>query len=175
MITSEKADLLLNPSLSEDAKNKLIKMKENHVPRERQSWDITFLHIAQEISRRSIDAQTQVGAVIVNSDKKIIGAGYNGYMKGIDDSLIPNIRPGKHEWVIHSELNAILNCEHSPKNATIYCTHQPCLNCFFAIVNSGISDIVYIKNNITTNSTDVNWEIAKFLTKDMISIREVVL
>lgn len=173
-ISSELTEKNLENSLSTGSINHLLKMVDNKVDFQRQSWDETFLNIAKEIAKRSPDSETQVGAVIVNSDKKIIGVGYNGWMPGINDDLIPNTRPLKHEWAIHSELNAILNCEHKPKGATIYCTHKPCQYCFFAIAIVGIKEIVHPKNKSkTTNHNDEVTEIAEFLTRKRIKIREI--
>ena len=148
------------------------RMSWHHVEHTRPCWDIVFMRIAYDISCRSPDAQTQVGAVIVNPTKHIVGVGYNGWMPGIDDAVIPNTRPHKHDWVIHAELNAILNCEHRPHNATLYCTHQPCLHCFSAIVVAGITELVYVDSG-TTNTQDkqIEWETAKYLVKDRLLVR----
>ena len=42
------------------------------------SWDDTFMGIAKLIAQRSKDPNTQVGAVIVGKDKRILSLGYNG-------------------------------------------------------------------------------------------------
>jgi dCMP deaminase len=96
-------------------------------------------------------------------------------MSGIDDAILPNTRPLKHDWVIHAELNAILNCEHRPVGASLYCTHMPCLHCFFNIVTAGISHIYYIKDSSTTNTDgkDTDIEIAQYLARDIIKITAV--
>merc|ERR1719394_268984 len=57
---------------------------------------------------RSKDPATQVGACIVNKDKKIVGIGYNGL-------------ENKYMYVCHAEMNAILNKNsESVKDCTIY-------------------------------------------------------
>merc|ERR1712062_412963 len=38
---------------------------------------------------RSKDPATQVGATIVNDEKKIVGIGYNGFPKGCSDDKLP--------------------------------------------------------------------------------------
>jgi dCMP deaminase len=160
----------------QEVREYIAQMSQYHVENQRPCWDITFMNIAHEIAKRSPDTQTKVGAVIVNAAKHIISVGYNGWMPGIDDDVIPNIRPYKHDWVIHAELNAILNCEHRPHNATLYCTHQPCIHCFSAIVVAGITELVYIDSS-TTNTQDkkIEWKTAKYLVKDKISIRKLEL
>lgn len=157
-------------------------MSQGNIPYDRPSWDETFLQLACDIARRSPDAQTQVGAVIVDSNKHILSVGYNGWMPGIDDSLIPNTRPGKYRWSIHAELNAIFNCEHKPRGATLYSTCRPCVGsaeypgCFQHCVAVGIAEVVYIENSTThmSASNDALWEVAVWLAKDKIKVRSVV-
>jgi len=164
-----------NAHLSQKAVKRLFNMSQAHVPHNRPSWDEVFLQIAIDIAKRSPDSETQVGAVIVDSNKHILSVGYNGWMPGIDDSIIPNTRPGKHNWVLHAELNSILNCEHRPKGATLYSTHKPCLPCFFCCVAAAIVEMVYINDSPTTNTIhqDVEWEVAVFLARDKIKVRNV--
>ena len=51
-------------------------MRENYI-----DWDSYFMGIALLSSMRSKDPNTQVGACIVNEDKRIVGVGYNGLPK----------------------------------------------------------------------------------------------
>ena len=46
------------------------------------SWDEYFMGIAFLSGMRSKDPSTQVGACIIDEDKKIIGIGYNGFPQG---------------------------------------------------------------------------------------------
>jgi dCMP deaminase len=78
------------------------------------SWDEYFMGVALLSAQRSKDPNTQVGACIVNPDKKIVGVGYNGFPSGCDDDVLPWEREGsfletKYPYVCHAELNAILN------------------------------------------------------------------
>jgi dCMP deaminase len=163
------------PSLSNEAREYLYEMSQNRVLTERMSWDHVMMKLADTISFRSPDAQTRVGAVIVNKDHRILGMGYNGWMPGIDDTLIPNIRPLKYNFVIHAELNAILNCEHRPINGTLYCTHRPCPHCFHCIVTAGITELVYTNKVVVgEQSKDVDWETSCFLARHKITVRAMV-
>lgn len=110
--------------------------------KERPSWEHTFMTIAYEMAKRSHDVQTQHGCVIVKNNK-ILSTGYNGFIHGIDDGVLPNTRPEKYPWMIHSEINAILNCEHRPEGATAYITGHPCLHCYQCMIQAGISKIIY--------------------------------
>lgn len=112
------------------------------------SWDEYFMGIAALSAMRSKDPSTQVGACIVDSEKKILSVGYNGmphccsdddYPWGKDEGL-----NSKYLYVCHAELNSILNCHSgSVKGCTVYTTLFPCNECAKAIIQSGITEIVY--------------------------------
>ncbi len=124
------------------------------------SWDEYFMGIAILSSMRSKDPSTQVGACIVDSDKKILSMGYNGMPRCCSDDEYPWDREGnpldsKYLFVCHAELNAILNCHGgSVKDAVCYTTLFPCNECAKAIIQSGISEIVYLSDKYSeTDST----------------------
>jgi len=111
------------------------------------SWEEYFIKIAETSALRSKDPNTKVGCCIVN-DNKIVGIGYNGMPMGIDDTdtRISWERPTKYLYVVHAEINAILNSVSFDKlkGATLYCTLFPCNECTKVIIQSGIKEIVYI-------------------------------
>ena len=114
------------------------------------SWQEYFMGIAFLSAKRSKDPVTQVGACIVIDDK-IIGIGYNVFPRGNNDDNMPWGKEGeyletKYPYVVHAELNAILNSNKSVKDATIYVTHFPCNECSKAIIQSGISKVVYFSD-----------------------------
>ena len=49
----------------------------------------------------------------------------------------------KYPYVVHAELNAILNSTGQLKGCRIYVSLFPCHECVKAIIQSGISEIVY--------------------------------
>ena len=115
------------------------------------SWDEYFMGIAYLSAMRSKDPSTQVGACIIDEDKKIIGLCYNGFPIGSNDDEMPWNKEGefldtKYPYVVHAELNAILNSIKSLKNCTIYVTHFPCNECAKAIVQSGIKKVIYFSD-----------------------------
>ena len=81
------------------------------------SWDEYFMGIALLSALRSKDPSTQVGACIVNEDKRILSMGYNGMPHHCHDDEYPWDRgeglDSKYLYVCHAELNAILNCNTS--------------------------------------------------------------
>ena len=113
------------------------------------SWDEYFMGIAILSSLRSKDPSTQVGACIVNSEKRILSMGYNGMPRCCSDDDFPWDRNGdplnsKYLYVCHAELNAILNCAvGSVRGCTVYTTLFPCNECAKAIIQAGIRTIVY--------------------------------
>ena len=112
------------------------------------SWDEYFMSMAHLSAKRSKDPSTQVGACIVNSQKRVVGLGYNGFPKGCDDNEFPWARDGefldtKYPYVVHAELNAILNSIQDLNGCTIYVSLFPCNECAKAIIQAGIKTIVY--------------------------------
>lgn len=111
------------------------------------SWDEYFMKIAIDISTRSPDAQTKHGCVIIDGNKHILGTGYNAPAKGIDITKIPNVRPLKYPFFIHSEVNALLNMSVSPHSTggiIVYVTGTPCISCLSCLINSNAKEIVYL-------------------------------
>lgn len=112
------------------------------------SWDSYFMGLAHLSALRSKDPSTQVGAVIVNVKNKIVGIGYNGFPSGLNDDEYPWHREGsfvdtKYAYVVHAELNAILNATSSLEGCSIYVSLFPCNECAKAIVQAGIKTVVY--------------------------------
>ena len=114
------------------------------------SWDEYFMGIAMLAARRSKDPSTQVGACIVSPDNIIISTGYNGMPKGCSDDLFPWEREGeetKYPYVVHAELNAILNANgRDLRNSRIYVALFPCNECAKAIIQSGVKEVLYLSD-----------------------------
>lgn len=116
------------------------------------SWDEYFMGVALLSAQRSKDPNTQVGACIVNQQKKIVGVGYNGFPTGCSDENLPWNREGdfletKYPYICHAELNAILNSiSRDLRGCTIYVALFPCNECTKAIIQSGIREVVYLSD-----------------------------
>ena len=120
------------------------------------SWDEYFMGIAMLAARRSKDPSTQVGACIVSDDNIIISTGYNGMPKGCSDDEFPWERSGEEEietkypYVVHAELNAILNSNgRDLRGSRIYVALFPCNECAKAIIQSGIKEVIYLSDKYT--------------------------
>lgn len=114
------------------------------------SWDEYFMGIAVLAAKRSKDPNTQVGACIVSEDNVILSTGYNGFPYGCSDDIFPWAREGeetKYPYVVHAELNAILNARgRSLAGARIYVALFPCNECAKAIIQSGIREVIYLSD-----------------------------
>ena len=127
---------------------------------------------------RSKDPNTQVGACIVSPDRKIVGVGYNGFPKGCSDDDLPWEREGnwidtKYPYVCHAELNAILNSSiTSLKGSTLYVALFPCNECAKAIIQTGISKVVYLSDKY--RDTDATKASRMMLTAAGIELKQLV-
>ncbi len=119
----------------------------------------------------SKDPSTKVGAVIVTEDTRQVSIGYNGFPKGILETPERWEKPLKYEFVIHAEMNAIMNCPFDTKSCTLYCTHQPCHRCLVHLVNAGIKRVVYNKEYRSLSHRDI-WDETTKLFDEVIQIED---
>lgn len=125
------------------------------------SWDEYFMGVSYLSGMRSKDPNTQVGACIVSEDNKILSMGYNGFPTGCHDEDFPWEREGeftevKYAYVTHSELNAILNYRGgSLKGAKLYVSLFPCNECAKAIIQSGITTVIYADDKYSGTPSDL--------------------
>ena len=106
--------------------------------------------VAMLAALRSKDPSTQVGACIVSQENIIISTGYNGMPKGCSDDEFPWDREGeetKYPYVVHAELNAILNANgRDLRGSKLYVALFPCNECAKAIIQSGVKEIFYLSD-----------------------------
>lgn len=136
------------------------------------SWDEYFMGIALLSAQRSKDPTRQVGACIVNKNKKIVGIGYNGLPRGCDDDLFPrekhdHLEHSKYGYVCHAELNAILNSPEDLSGCTMYVTLMPCNECTKALIQSWIEEVVYLSDTHKYRA----WTIAAKRMMDHVGIK----
>lgn len=132
----------------EVAINTKIANRRNAEGRKFEKWDRRFLELAKHVSAWSKDPSTKVGAVIVNDDRIVLGMGYNGFPRGVnDDPERYNDRPTKYKLVVHAELNAVLAAGKQAQGSTIYVypafgTPPLCTSCAKAVIQAGITRVV---------------------------------
>lgn len=126
---------------------------------QRPDWDEYFLKLANVVKERSNCLRMSVGVVIVK-EKRIIATGYNGTPIGVKNCYeggCERCYKREHNLLklderkdlcicIHAELNALLQCAYhgvSSKGAVLYSTIAPCIQCAKAIINAGITTVIY--------------------------------
>jgi len=145
----------------------------------RPFWDEYFLEIACVVSKRSHDPQTQCGAVLVSPSNEIIATGYNGFMRDVNETQLPNIRPDKYPFMIHAETNLLLSCARQGKSTigcTVYVTGHPCDICLQHMWQAGINKIVYGNQKISMledKSVKKRIDLIRFLTQNRLEIKYV--
>ena len=146
------------------------------------SWDEFFMGVAMLAAQRSKDPSTQVGACIVSGEEDpaggnvILSTGYNGFPAGCSDDEFPWERTGdfgdtKYPFVVHAELNAILNARgKSLRGARLYVALFPCNECAKAIIQAGIREVVYLSDKYAT--TDATMASRRMLTAAGVTLRQ---
>jgi len=140
----------------------------------RPDWINYFLGIARVVSQRSHDIHTKHGCVITDNSNRILGVGYNGFPRGLNDNSLPTDRPEKYHWMVHAEKNALSNCVVRPDNGIAYVTGQCCNDCIIALWQEGITS-VYMQNSHGTKLFDEKNEerFNKFITMSGMNITYV--
>ena len=137
----------------------------------RPSWDDYLIGLAFAVSQRSHDSQTKHGCVLTDQDHRILGTGYNGFPRGMDDKELPTTRPEKYDWMIHSEINALSNCSIRPYNGICYLTGEPCLPCLMQLHQNGIKKVICgAKYCWQKNDEESRKRFDKFVAKSKIQI-----
>lgn len=109
----------------------------------RPGWDTVWMEVVNSVAKRSPDPQHKVAAIVVTADNtQVLALGYNG-----DHAGGPNQResdaPGESGF-LHAEVNALIKLDYNnPKKKIMYVSMSPCRMCAKAIINSGISEVVY--------------------------------
>lgn len=133
-------------------------------------WDNWFIGLAQYVASASKDPSTKVGAIIVDKQNRVLGMGFNGFPRGVDDTPERlNDRELKYRYVVHAELNAILNANASVRGCKIYVwptimVPAVCPECCKSVIQAGIKEVVYLNGGETIS----RWQ-------DMASISESML
>lgn len=132
---------------------------------DRPSWDEYFIDIAVAVSARSIDTSLKVGTVVVDTGRRIIATGYNGFPPNFPDHSLPRTRPEKYVYTVHSEANAIASSRSDLRLGTLYCTHSPCTECAKIIITAGIRRVVFRDIYATTEEARAGHELSMRLFK----------
>jgi dCMP deaminase len=131
-------------------------------------WNKRYLNLAKEVSAWSKDPSRKIGAVAVGSKGQILSQGYNGFPRGIDDSIERlDDRPTKYKYVVHAEMNVIYNATFSGVSldgAALYVYGLPiCSECAKGIIQVGIKEV----HIFTDQYVDLRWLKSWEDTRDM--------
>lgn len=111
-------------------------------------WDRRFLDVAKTVSTWSKDPSSKLGAVVVDTEGRIVGEGFNGFPRGVEDTEERlNNREIKYEFVVHAEVNAIITAGDRARGSTLYVYPgwgSPCMctNCCKTAIQAGIRRVV---------------------------------
>ncbi|MBO4480681.1 MAG: dCMP deaminase family protein [Alphaproteobacteria bacterium] len=111
-------------------------------------WNCRFMDVAKLIATWSKDTSTKVGCVIVGPYGEIRSTGYNGFPRGVNESIEErHERPAKYKYTEHAERNSIFNATlfgTSCRDCVMYVTFPPCPDCARGIIQSGIKEVFYL-------------------------------
>jgi dCMP deaminase len=129
------------------------------------NWDEFFIEMAMLVAKKSKDPSTKVGCVLVGDDNAVLSTGFNGFPRGVNETITTYTpvdkyavreetklnerwdRPAKYSWVEHAERNAIYNAARhgirlAGARAYLNWEPQPCADCTRALIQAGIREII---------------------------------
>jgi dCMP deaminase len=112
---------------------------------ERLAWDDFFILLATLYSSRGTCDRLRTACIVVKNNR-IVGAGYNGSVSGIQscDEVGHLMVEGHCLRTIHGENNAINNSVADLEGATAYVVATPCFDCVKNLLQNGIKRIVCV-------------------------------
>ena len=112
-----------------------------------KKWDLRFLKLAEMVAGWSKDPSTQVGAVLVDDDRRVLSVGYNGFPRGVEDADYRlKDRETKYAFIVHAEVNAIFAAGSLARGATLYVWPTftdagVCNECAKVVIQAGVGKI----------------------------------
>ena len=125
--------------------------------------DHVYLEMAAVQARLSKDPSSRVGAVVLDRGGIVKGTGYNGFARGVQDSL-SRLRDREVKLLLtrHAERNALWAAGPAASHGTLYVTHPPCASCASDIAQHGIARLVYPRPDqefAVRWATDLKWSV----------------
>lgn len=137
-------------------------------------WDRRFLELAKHIASWSKDPSTQVGAVLVNPENKlVVGLGYNGFARGVEDTFDRlHTRDLKYKYVVHAEVNAILMAGDKANGAHLYVWPSfsiPCIchDCCKTAIQAGVKSVIGLSPSPEYAERAKRWQESIDIAKSM--------
>lgn len=121
-------------------------------------WRNRYLLLAKHFSTWSKDPSTQVGAVAVSDTGLILSNGWNGFPRGIEDSIERlNDRETKYNYMTHAEKNLIYNATRngvSLLNSNLYVYGLPvCSECAKGVIQVGVKSVCVLTDTMTVRDS----------------------
>ena len=134
------------------------------------NWDEVFMRGVYNISWKSKDPKTKIGAILVRDNIPIVQC-FNGFPRKIKDDNRYLDRDLKRRMVAHAEANTILvsaRLGKSTDNTICYTQGVPCSSCCISLIQGGVSEIVVHKQwpNLTHSP---EWISSINLSKEMLN------
>ena len=128
---------------------------------ERPGWDEYFIEISRAVAIRADCTRSKVGAVLVDSNHRVISTGYNGAPPGAPGCLSGACPRGKLSYeelppesnyenciANHAERNAIIYALPEERSgSTLYVTRRPCIMCKELLLAEGIVRVVWLSSD----------------------------
>jgi len=128
-------------------------------------WTERFLALAEHVAQWSLDPRTKVGCVIVDDKKRVVSIGYNGFPRGVSDTVARYAdRDTKLLFVAHAERNALDNAPNTVEGCTMYVPLMPCNECAKSIIQKGITKVVTYRPD--KDDGRFNWKITRQMFKE---------
>jgi dCMP deaminase len=134
-------------------------------------WGDRYLSLAKEISTWSKDPSRKIGAVAVGEKGQILAQGYNGFPRGILDSVDRyNDRSTKYKYVVHAEMNVIYNATFngvSLDGARLFVYGLPvCSECAKGIIQVGIQSVTVYTDDVVPEIWSDSWNTTHEMFKE---------
>lgn len=129
----------------------------------RPSRDEWAFIVALAVSTRGECSRRKVGAIVIDGNGRLAGAGYNGSYPGGPSCLKGQCPRGSSEvtpgssydtgpgacHAVHAEMNAVLDVSDRNRldGATLYVTAEPCAGCFKILRSTGLAEIAWLDDN----------------------------
>jgi len=128
-------------------------------------WVHRFMEIARLAASWSKDT-TKVGAVARNDDRLVLGTGYNGLPRGVQDLPERMERPAKYLWTAHAEENLVAQAARQVlAGSTVSVTHMCCARCARSLINAGVKRVEFDGKG-TTSMPPEEFEVAKVMFQE---------
>jgi dCMP deaminase len=105
-----------------------------------------WMGIAEAVSLKSPDLETKVGAILIKNDTgMIVATGFNGFVRGAPDAILPKIRPDKYKYIVHAEENLLAHTSRNGiaiDNCTLIITLSPCQRCLRLMWQAGVTEVI---------------------------------